>query len=67
MSIDVYAQIENGSVTNRIMWDGNTDESNGGWTPPAGATMVKLPYYPNIGDVAIQDSSGNWTFSAPSA
>ncbi|SIT43800.1 conserved hypothetical protein [Paraburkholderia piptadeniae] len=66
MSIDVYAMVENGSVVMLITWDGNSDVSTGGWAPPVDATMVKLPRYPQAGDVATKDSSGNWSFAAPS-
>lgn len=37
-----YAWIENGVVTNVIVWDGNTDPSTGGFAAPDGVTLVKL-------------------------
>lgn len=36
--MDTYAIVENGAVTNVILWNGNTDS----WQPPNGAEAVKL-------------------------
>jgi hypothetical protein len=65
MTTSVYAQIEKGIVTNKIMWDGNTDPTTGGWEPPSGAVMAKLPYDPAIGDKAMQNPDGTWSFAPP--
>ncbi|SDH08997.1 hypothetical protein SAMN05216466_10762 [Paraburkholderia phenazinium] len=38
MTISTYAVVENGAVTNVILWDGQS-----GWEPPAGTTAHPLP------------------------
>jgi hypothetical protein len=45
---DIYAVVENGTVVNLIVWDGNAEE----WQPPASSTCVPVPAGTpvNIGD-----------------
>ncbi|OXI70113.1 hypothetical protein CFB81_16375 [Burkholderia sp. AU28863] len=35
MTVSNYAVVENGLVTNLVVWDGETE-----WTPPEGSTVV---------------------------
>jgi len=37
MTISRYAVVENGTVSNVVLWDGETD-----WAPPIGAASVAL-------------------------
>ncbi|QTD88728.1 hypothetical protein [Burkholderia anthina] len=67
MAIANYAVIENGTVTNVIVWDGNTDVDAGGWVPPEGCVAVLIEPPADIGWAATQGSNGAWTFSAPAA
>jgi hypothetical protein len=44
----IYAVVENGVVTNSIVWDGDTSK----WEPPQSMTLVESTEatgYPNIG------------------
>jgi hypothetical protein len=46
--MNTYAIVENGVVTNAIMWDGDTSK----WQPPQGMVLVQstgTTGYPNIG------------------
>jgi hypothetical protein len=52
-----YAIIENGVVTNIVVWDGGDD-----WTPPAGSTAVLVPADTFV---SIGYTSDGTTFSAP--
>ncbi|HEF4732753.1 hypothetical protein SB379_29105 [Burkholderia multivorans] len=61
---NLYAIVENGIVTNVIVWDGNSDVNAGGWEPPAGATAVMIEPQPEIGWNATE-INGKWTFNAP--
>jgi len=54
-----YAIIENGVVTNTVVWDGESD-----WTPVAGSTAVLVP--PET-FVSIGYTYNGTTFSAPVA
>lgn len=49
MTINTYAVVENGAVTNTILWDGVSD-----WGPSAGSTANLLP--------AGSSVSIGWTF-----
>ncbi|MBN6728805.1 hypothetical protein [Burkholderia multivorans] len=61
---NLYAIIENGKVTNVIVWDGNMDVKTGGWVPPTGAAVVQIQEQPGIGWGAIENN-GAWTFTKP--
>lgn len=50
MTINRYAIVENGMVTNVILWDGNTET----WQPPMGSTANLLPNDSPVGP--------GWTF-----
>ena len=53
-----YAIVENGVVTNLIVWDGDTDT----WSPPEGSTAVLVP---TGGFVDIEYLYDGTAFSAP--
>jgi hypothetical protein len=53
-----YALIENGVVSNTIVWDGNTAD----WTPPTGYTAILIP---DGEPVSIGWTYANGAFSAP--
>jgi hypothetical protein len=55
--MNTYAYIENGQVTNVIVWDGKDD-----WTPPEGVTMVELPDDSSVGIGFTYDGA---TFTPP--
>lgn len=38
MTVSTYAVVENGVVTNTVLWDSESD-----WTPPAGSKAYALP------------------------
>lgn len=38
MAAETYAVIENGTVINVVLWDGQTE-----WAPPVGSTAVVIP------------------------
>ncbi len=52
-----YALIENGAVTNVILWDGND-----GWTAPEGISAMELPADSQVG---IGWEYENGEFTAP--
>lgn len=43
-SVSVYAVVENGVVSNLVLWDGNSD-----WTPPTGTSAYALPDGSSVG------------------
>lgn len=53
-----YALVENGTVVNTIVWDGDTNN----WTPPDGAAVVLIP---SDQPVSIGWTYNGSTFSAP--
>jgi len=61
----LYVIVENGTVTNEIVWNGNTDVGTGGWQPPVNAELVEIQPQPQIGWTATKDANGNWIFAAP--
>lgn len=54
-----YAIVQNGVVVNTIEWDGSS-----AWTPPAGASVVKIPDGAYVGIGSAYDGK---TFGAPPA
>ncbi|HEF4727031.1 hypothetical protein QZN29_02860 [Burkholderia multivorans] len=62
----LYAIVENGVITNMIIWDGNTNVETGGWEPPAGAAVAQIQEQPQIGWSAVE-TNGTWTFVKPEA
>lgn len=51
-----YAIVENGTVTNVVVWDGNTED----WQPPSGAQAV-----PATGDAVIGATYDGAKFTPP--
>lgn len=43
MTMQNYAIVDDGMVVNVIVWDGNTNVSEGGWQPSTGAIAVAIP------------------------
>lgn len=65
MTVQMYAMVQDGTIVNIVMWDGNSDTNTGGWPVPDGVTMVVIPRCPGVGDIATQNADGSWTFTAP--
>lgn len=60
-----YAIVEDGIVTNIIVWDGNTDIETGGWAAPVGAVVLPIQPPIDVGWIASQKSDGTWNFTPP--
>jgi hypothetical protein len=58
VSVENYAVIENGVVSNVIVWDGDSD-----WQPPDGATTVQITS--DTGVAYIGGTYENGRFAAP--